>query len=175
MLDDGGVAGFTARRVASGADTSVPAVYELFGDKAGLLREVFFEGFRQLGARLESVERSNDARPDLERAVYVVRDFARENRVLTDVMFSQPFANFDPGPDERRAGSSVREFLVASIKRCVDAGEAVGDPTDIAHVLLALAQGLAAQENAGWLGTSDASRNRRGSLAIRALLDGFAP
>ena len=48
MLADDGVAGFTARRVAEDAATSVPAVYELFGDKAGLVREVFFEGFRQL-------------------------------------------------------------------------------------------------------------------------------
>jgi hypothetical protein len=31
--------------------TSVPAVYELFGDKAGLVREIFFEGFRRLGAQ----------------------------------------------------------------------------------------------------------------------------
>ena len=32
------------------AQTSTPAVYELFGDKAGLVREVFFEGFRLLRA-----------------------------------------------------------------------------------------------------------------------------
>ena len=38
-----GVGGFTTRRVAEHAQTSPPAVYELFGDKAGLIREVFFE------------------------------------------------------------------------------------------------------------------------------------
>lgn len=37
MLATDGVEGFTTRRVASGASTSVPAVYELFGDKAGLV------------------------------------------------------------------------------------------------------------------------------------------
>jgi AcrR family transcriptional regulator len=51
MLATGGVEGFTTRKLAERAQTSPPAVYELFGDKAGLVREVFFEGFRLLGAR----------------------------------------------------------------------------------------------------------------------------
>ncbi len=55
-----GVAGFTARRIAAGASTSVPAVYELFGDKAGLVREVFFEGFRLLGRQYEVLTPTTD-------------------------------------------------------------------------------------------------------------------
>ena len=38
MLGRDGVAAFTTRRVAQEAATSPPAVYELFGDKAGLVR-----------------------------------------------------------------------------------------------------------------------------------------
>ncbi len=49
-LNDEGVARLTTRRVAEQAGTSVPAVYELFDDKAGLVRAIFFEGFRMLGA-----------------------------------------------------------------------------------------------------------------------------
>ena len=51
MLASEGVAGFTTRKVAEEAETSTPAVYELFGDKAGLVREMFFEGFRLLRRR----------------------------------------------------------------------------------------------------------------------------
>ena len=36
MLAADGAGAFTARRVAEQAGTSTPAVYELFGDKAGL-------------------------------------------------------------------------------------------------------------------------------------------
>ena len=102
------------------------------------------------------------------------RAFVRENPVLAEVMFSRPFADFDPGPDERAAGSSVREFIVGRVRRAIDAGVLVGDETDIAHVLLALAQGLSLQEKAGWLGTSKASMDRRWALAIDAVLDGLA-
>ena len=51
-LGEEGIARFTTRRVAERAGTSVPAVYELFDDKAGLVRAMFFEGFRLLGAEL---------------------------------------------------------------------------------------------------------------------------
>jgi len=63
MLADEGFGGFTTRKVAQGAATSVPAVYELFGDKAGLVREVFFEGFRQLRRRFDQLKDPGRAWP----------------------------------------------------------------------------------------------------------------
>ncbi len=173
-LEEDGVAGFTARRVAERAATSVPAVYELFGDKGGLVREVFFEGFRRLGLVFDDFADSDDPYADLERAIETFRRFAQGNAVLAEVMFSRPFADFDPGPQEIAAGAVVREFIVGHVQRCVDAGRLTGDATDIAHVLLALAQGLATQESAGWLGTSRTSMDRRWSLAVRGLLAGLA-
>ena len=174
MLAEDGVAGFTTRRVAFGASTSIPAVYELFGDKAGLVREVFFEGFRQLGRRLDQLDITDDPRADLMGLFGTIRSFVVENPVLAEVMFARPFADFDPGPDDVVATGSVRRFIVGRVRRCVAAGIVAGNETDIAHVLLALAQGLAAQEAAGWLGTSKASIDRRWKLAFNATLDGLA-
>ena len=175
MLSDEGVSGLTTRRVAREAETSPPAVYELFGDKGGLVREVFFEGFRMLRRRFDDLDESDDPLEDLTRVVEVFRSFVRQNPVLAEVMFSQPFADFEPGRHELAAGSSVREFIVGRIRRCVDAGQLAGDPTDVAHALVALAQGLASQERAGWLGSSPASMNRRWGLAVSALLEGLRP
>jgi AcrR family transcriptional regulator len=175
MLASDGVAEFTTRRLARQAATSTPAVYELFGDKAGLVREVFFEGFRALRRRLEALPPSGDPESDLVAVIGSLRRFVRENPVLADLMFSRPFADFDPGPTERRAGDGVRDFIVESVRRCVNAGTLAGNETDIAHVILALAQGLASQETAGWLGTSRASVDRRWDLAVTALLDGLRP
>jgi AcrR family transcriptional regulator len=173
MLGTEGVGGFTTRRIAQEAETSTPAVYELFGDKAGLVREVFFEGFRMLRRRFDQLEQSHDPRADLMDVVDVVRTFVGENPTLAEVMFSRPFADFDPGPAELKAGGAVREFIVATVSRCIDTGILEGNATDIAHVLLALTQGLAAQEGAGWLGTSRQSMDRRWELAITALLIGL--
>jgi AcrR family transcriptional regulator len=172
VLAADGVEGFTTRRVASSAGTSTPAVYELFGDKGGLVREVFFQGFELLGAHLASVPESGEPRADLVAAVQALRRFVRANPVLSQVMFSRAFADFDPGPDEVKAGAGVRECIVGRARRCVDGGVLSGDPVDIAHVVLALAQGLAAQEAAGWLGTSKASIDRRWALGIDSVLAG---
>ena len=175
MLATEGVAGFTTRRVAREARTSPPAVYELFGDKAGLVREMFFEGFRLLRRRFEQLADGDDPRAALVGVVQAIRTFVRENPVLSELMFSRPFVDFDPGPSEAKAGSAVRLFVVERVRRCVDAGVLAGDETDIAHVLVSMTQGLAATEVAGWLGTSRASIDRRWDIAIRALLDGLRP
>ena len=61
-LSEEGIARFTTRRVAERAGTSVPAVYELFDDKAGLVRAMFFEGFRLLGGELAKVPVTDGSR-----------------------------------------------------------------------------------------------------------------
>jgi AcrR family transcriptional regulator len=175
MLANDGVAGFTTRKVAREAETSTPAVYELFGDKAGLVREMFFEGFRMLRRRFDELAGTDDPRADLVRLIQTLRTFVRANPVLAEVMFSRPFADFDPGPSGLDAGSAVRLFVVGRVRRCIEAGVLAGNETDVAHVLVSMTQGLAATEMAGWLGTSKASVNRRWELAIRAMLDGLRP
>ena len=174
-LASDGVAGFTTRKVAQEAATAPPAVYELFGDKAGLVREMFFEGFRMLRRRFDQLAETADARVDLVRVIEALRAFIRDNPVLSELMFSRPFADFDPGPSGLEAGSAVRTFVVGRVRRCIDAGQLTGDETDIAHVLVSMTQGLAATEMAGWLGTSKASVARRWDVAIHAVLDGLRP
>ncbi|MGO9196402.1 MAG: TetR/AcrR family transcriptional regulator [Acidimicrobiales bacterium] len=176
LLAAEGVAGFTTRTVAREAETSTPAVYELFGDKSGLVREVFFEGFRLLRRQLATLgdfEESGDARADLARLVEAYRSFIRERPVLAEVMFSRPFSEFEPAPSEVEASSSVRIFIVERIRRYMDVGLLHGDETDVAHVLVALIQGLAAAENAGRLGTTAGSIDRRWALAVSAFVDGL--
>jgi AcrR family transcriptional regulator len=175
LLEQDGVAQFTARRIAEAADTSLPAVYELFGDKAGLLREVFFAGFAALSDELSALPPSEDARAELVSVLATYRRFVRKNPVVAAVMFSRPFADFDPGPSELKAGSTLRERIVSAVRRGIERGVLQGDAVDVAHVLLALAQGLSAQEAAGWLGTSKASVERRWRLAIDSVLSGLRP
>lgn len=175
VLGQGGISGFTTRRVAERAGTSVPAVYELFTNKAGLVRAVYFEGFRRLARELTAAAETSDPLADLERVIPVFRRFGLDYPALARVMFSRPFQDFDPGPEELTGDPSVRELFVGKVQRCVDAGVLRGDATDIAHVLLALAQGLAIQEGGRWLGKSSASVNRRWDVGVNGLLRGFAP
>jgi AcrR family transcriptional regulator len=173
LLADAGAAGLTTRSLAARAHTSAPAVYELFGDKAGLVRELYFDGFRRLGYELTAQTETDDPVADLWNLASAYRRFIRTNRELAEVMFSRPFADFSPGADEVAATSSVRVFIVGRVRRCIDAGRLRGDETDVAHVFVALIQGMAFAEAAGRLGTSTESIERRWRLAVGAALNGF--
>jgi AcrR family transcriptional regulator len=174
LLEREGVSGFTTRTLAREATTSTPAVYELFGDKTGVVRELFFEGFGLLRGCLDNLIDSDDPRADLVRLMEIYRSFIKGNPVLAQVMFSRPFSDFEPSESEVQAGSSVRVFIVERVRRCTETGALRGDATDIAHVLVALVLGLVAAENAKRLGTTQSSVDRRWSLALDAVLDGFA-
>src|ERR1700722_7230132 len=114
-LNEDGLSGFTTRRVAERAGTSVPAVYELFRDKSGLLRAVFFEGFRMLSGELFTVPATDDTATDDPRLIPVVRRFCLDSPALARVVFSRTFKDFVPGPEEL-ASPSVREIFVGRIK-----------------------------------------------------------
>jgi len=174
LLAESGAVGVTARSLATRADTSPPAVYELFGDKAGVVRALYFEGFRRLSEALSGLRESDDSVADLWALAAAYRNFVRNNRDLAEVMFSRPFTDFAPGPDELVATSSVRILIVDRVRRCIDARRLQGDETDLAHVFVSLVQGLAFAEAAGRLGTSTESVERRWRLGVAALLSGVA-
>ncbi|APA95567.1 TetR/AcrR family transcriptional regulator [Nocardia seriolae] len=174
LLARDGVAGFTARTIATRAGTSTPALYELFGDKGGLVRAVYFEGFRLLRGQLDEVPRTADPRADLLAVMAAYRGWMLGNRVLAEIMFARPFTDFDPGPEELKASASLRVFIVDLVQRCVDAGVVRGDATDIAHVVVALVQGMAAAEAARRLGGTPEGVQRRWDLALNSVLKGLA-
>lgn len=173
VLAEEGVAGLTTRTVARRAEASVPAIYEVFGDKAGLIREVFFEGFRLLGDDLAALPATDDPLGALRHLAEAFRHFVVANPVLAEIMFSRPFTDFDPTQDEDRAGVKVRKIFVHHIRTAVDAGLFAADPTDIAHVFFAYVQGIAAAESAHRLGGSKQSVDRRWRLGLDALIAGL--
>jgi AcrR family transcriptional regulator len=173
VLERDGPGAVRARQVASVAGTSTAALYELFGDKAGLVRSIFLEGFHQLLVRLEEVPSSDDARADVLGLLVASRDFAIERPMLFEVMFARPFAEFEPGPDDQAVAADIYRLVVARVRRWLDGEGAAVDAVDVSHSLVAANRGLVAAELAGMAGTSAASVDRRWNLAIGGLLDGL--
>ena len=179
LFEQDGPRAVTARAVAAAANSSVPAVYELFGDKQGLARALFFAGFRRLHARFETLEGDDgqgaDARAELEATWWAIRSFAGDHPALAQLMFGRAFTEFDPGPQDLRAGDGTRRHIVGRVRRYLAPFDDAPSPTDAAHLLLATAQGLALQEQGGWLGQSEASRRRRWQLGLDCWLRGLVP
>lgn len=174
LLGTEGLEGLTARRLAAAAGTSPAALYELFGDKAGVLRALFFAGFERLAEHLGETPTDSEPLEDLRLLAGRYRAFILAHPAWSALMFSRPFAHFDPAPEEQSAGAAVRERILASVRAAVDGGQLSGDALDIAHAYVALIQGLAAAESSHRLGRSRAAVQRRWEAAIAAMLDGFA-
>lgn len=177
LLEEGGPPAVRARGVASAAGTSTAAVYELFGDKAGLVRSVFFEGFRLLEARLRAMPTTGDARADLVDTLAEARRFALDRPMLFEVMYARPFAEFDPSADDLRAGVGLYSLVTDRVRAwgaSAGATPIADDPRDAAHAVVATNRGLVATELAGLAGTSSRTVDRRWRLTIDSLLDGLA-
>ncbi len=175
VLAEEGVAGLTTRTVARRADASVPAIYEVFGDKAGLIRGVFFEGFRMLGDDLAALPADAEPLEALLALAEAFRRFVVTRPVLAQIMFSRPFVDFDPTGDEDKAGVKVRKIFVRRVRDAVDAGVLAGDATDLAHVFFAYVEGMATAESARRLGSSKQSVDRRWRLGLTGLITGLGP
>jgi AcrR family transcriptional regulator len=159
--------------VALRAGASLPAIYEVFGDKAGLIREVFFYGFGMLGDELAATPTTQDPLQDILDVARAFRRFVVANPVLAQVMFSQPFADFDPTAQENEAGRRVSDVFVERVRTAVETGLLAGDPVDVAQVLFAFVEGLAAAESAQRFGRSKKEVDRRWRLGLDALLGGL--
>ncbi|MGI9579155.1 MAG: TetR/AcrR family transcriptional regulator [Microthrixaceae bacterium] len=172
LLATEGVQAVTTRNVAERAGASAPAIYELFTNKSGLVRELFFEGFARLGSLLEDLPPASGTVDDVMAFADAFRTFSIANPELFRVMYSRPFSDFAPTREEAEIGATTRHALVRRVEVAVDEGVLVGDPIDMSHAFLALAIGLATQEVDGWLGSDAESRNRRWEMSLRTMLAG---
>jgi AcrR family transcriptional regulator len=180
LLDEGGrllaaegPSALTVRRLAERADTSASAVYSLFGDKWGLVEEMFREGFRRFAGRIAALERTDDPLADLIALGAAFRANARANPHLYDLMFGHPFPQFQPGEEDRMMAMGTFGALVAALGRCVDAGQLSGDPLGLATIFYSLIHGLTSLELLGWLGPpgqADAAWERAEMAMYRGLM-----
>jgi AcrR family transcriptional regulator len=163
----------TARTVAAAAGTSTAALYELFGDKAGVIKAVFYEGFRLCAMQAEALPLTGDSHRDVIALLQAKRTFSKTNPMLWQVMFGQPFPEFRPTVDDYKATKDFYVILLAQVDRLLADSGGSADRVDVARVLMGVNRGLIASELDGILGSDKKASDRRWNLAVRALLDGF--
>ncbi len=180
LLDEGGrllategPSALTVRRLAERSETSASAIYSLFGDKWGLVEEMFREGFRRFAGRIAALERTDDPLADLIALGAAFRANARANPHLYDLMFGRPFPQFVPGEETQVMAMGTFGALVEALGRCVEAGQLRGDPLALATIFYSLIHGLTSLELLGWLGPperADAAWERAELAMFRGLM-----
>lgn len=175
VLERGGPPAVSARRVATAAGTSTAALYEFFGDKAGLVRALYWEGFGALDDALAAADagRGGDARAALVALLAVTRSFARRRPLLFELMYSRPFAEFAPGRDDLAADASVYRRIVGAVRRWLIAEGSNASAREAAHVIVAAHRGFVMTELAGIAGSTTANVDARYRRGVAAVLDGL--
>jgi AcrR family transcriptional regulator len=174
LLAEEGPAALSTRRVAQATGTSTTAVYNLFGDKAGLVREMFLEGFDRLTAAFAAVPRTGDPAADLLALGDAYRANARDNPHLYELMFGRPVPEFRPDAEAGRRIQPTFDALIDACARCVETGAfAPAEPYAIAVQLNAMAHGLASLELRGALG-DEAEADAHWKRAFTSLVKGLA-
>ncbi|MFA1550569.1 TetR/AcrR family transcriptional regulator [Actinomadura chokoriensis] len=173
LLAEGGSGAVTTRAVAAGAGTSLAAVNELFGGKAGLARALFTEGFAELARELRALETTGDPEADVLELALAVRSFAAEQGHLYEVMFSRPFAEFRPDARDARAADEIYGIVVGRLAELLGPARPPGTAKDAAIGLVATMRGLVALESSGLLGSGPESADRRFRFVLTAALRGL--
>ncbi|KAA5833653.1 TetR/AcrR family transcriptional regulator [Saccharopolyspora hirsuta] len=147
VLSAQGPEGLGLRRLAADVGTSTTAVYSLFGGKPGLVRELYVEGFRRFGDRMEQVPRTDDPVADLCALGLAYRESALANPHFYSIMFGRAVPDF--APDDEAVDAALRSLrpLQETVARGIAQGVLVDtDPDEITFAAWALVHGLISLE-----------------------------
>ncbi|WP_433237150.1 TetR/AcrR family transcriptional regulator [Streptosporangium sp. CA-135522] len=174
LLAAEGPLALSTRCIAQQAGVSTSAVYNLFGDKAGLVREMFLAGFERLAEAFAAVPRTGDPVADLLALGHAYRASALANPHLYELMFGRPVPEFQPDAETGALIQPSFDALVAAVVRCVEKGAfAPAEPYDLAVRLNGLAHGLCSLELRGALGDVNEAR-RHWDGAFDTMVRGMA-
>ena len=131
LLAEQGPSALKARTIAAEAGVSTMVVYHHFGGIPELVGAVIDHGFAEIESAFAQVPVTDDPVTDLFFMALVVRDMARANPHLYDMMFGlSTRATYRPAPDKavRRSGHSeafkaAYAHLTSACQRLVDSEE----------------------------------------------------
>ena len=143
LLASDGPTALTVRRIAGAAGVSTMNVYSRFGGKDGVLDELFAEGFRRLGERMEETPSTADSVADLGSCGAAYRAFARENPTYYSLMFDRVVPDYEPSAAAKEVAHATLGHLASRVERAMARGViARRDPFQVALALWACQHGL---------------------------------
>jgi len=133
LLAEQGPSAIKARTIAAEAGVSTMVVYHHFGGIPELVGAVIDHGFAEMERTFETLPVTSDPVADLFSMALAVREIARSNPHLYDLMFGLSMrATYRPAPDKavRRSGHSkvfkaAYAHLTSACQRLVDSEDAI--------------------------------------------------
>lgn len=176
LLASEGPTALTVRRISAAAHVSTMSLYDRFGDKNGVVDELFIAGFEELSKAVSRASQKADSPLDaLAAGLKAYRRWALANRTHCSVMFGGVFADYMPSPLAQVIAQQAFEILVEGVRKAMDAGALRSqDPLAVASSLWASTHGHVVLELAG-VGEGVGLTAQHFDVTLTTLLRGFAP
>jgi AcrR family transcriptional regulator len=173
MIAENGLAHLALRQVAAAEGTSTTAIYSMFEDRAGLVREVGRTASLGFVAAQRSVPMTDDPLKDVFNLGRSYRAWALEHPALYLVLMTPdaPELRLEGPIPEAEGGGAIREVIV----RLVDAGIFPPvDPNMVLGIVWASVHGFVSLELAGYFtGTSREQRDHMYDEQLNSITRGW--
>ncbi|WP_138753073.1 TetR/AcrR family transcriptional regulator [Paenibacillus sinopodophylli] len=143
IMQQSGPEAVTIRRVAEKMECPTKIIYNLFGSKEGLAKELFLEGCKLLAAAFRDVPEDADLEMYLRGLGEAYWDFSRNYTSYYMVMFGGAFSEFKPEEESLQAiGTALQQFITIITKAIEQGLIAEKDPILVVNLVWASLHGI---------------------------------
>ncbi|MNI54473.1 Bacterial regulatory protein, tetR family [compost metagenome] len=143
ILQEQGPEAVTVRRVAEKMECSTKIIYNLFGSKEGLAKQLFLEGCKLLAQSFESVPKQTNLEQYLREIGEAYWNFGKSYTSYYMLMFGGAFSEFKPEEESLQAMITALQQVINIIAEAIDQGLiAEKDPILVVHIVWASLHGV---------------------------------
>jgi AcrR family transcriptional regulator len=171
-----GTAALSMRRIAQLVGCSTTVLYTMFGNKQGLVDELYLRGFDMLRQALEAVPRACSAQDYLYALGDAYRSFALAHSTYYAIMFLKVMPEYTPSKANLQLGEKSLKLLVDAVQDCV-APNTIAESAawEIARIIWATVHGHVGLELAGHVAYPGVSPQQMLERALQAVVEQLLP
>lgn len=143
IMQEYGPEAVTIRKVAEKMECPTKIIYNLFGNKEGLAKELFLEGCKLLAAAFQAIPKQDELNLYLSDLGQAYWEFSRNYTSYYMVMFGGAFSEFKPEEESLTAIFTALQQVIAVITSAIEQGFIVEkDPILVVNLVWASLHGV---------------------------------
>ena len=171
-----GATALSMRRIAQLVGCSTTVLYTMFGNKQGLVDELYLRGFDMLRQALGAVPRSNHPQDYIYALCNAYRNFALAHSTYYAIMFLKIMPEYTPSKANLQLGEKSLQILVDAVQDCgVPRSIPENEAWEIARIIWATVHGHVGLELAGHFDYPGVSSQQMANRALRSIIEQFLP
>lgn len=171
-----GTTALSMRRIAQLVGCSTTVLYTMFGNKQGLIEELYLRGFDMLRQALEAAPRSDHPQDYIYALCHAYRDFALTHSTYYAIMFLKIMPEYTPSKANLQLGEKSLQLVVEAVQDCIAPRSVTADEAwEISRIIWATVHGHVGLELAGHFGYPDVSPQQMLERALKAIIEQLLP